>query len=704
MAALSSTRPYRRGAPPSLPDEGRYVASEFKKIEDALKGIQSPSAIDISGKMDKSANLSDVANVVTARSNLLLGSAATHAATDFLLAASNLSDVASAATARSNIGADNAGNLSTGTLPDARLANVITAGSVGDASHIPVLTYDAHGRITGVSTASLASGGFVTPQNYGAVANGSATVSGTGTDDKGKFDSAAAASQFVLVPAGVYRFAASATYSSSVTFWFLPGAVVAPDTGVTVTFQGPVLASPHYQIFGSNGVVQGITDVYAEWWGIDGTSDDVQINQAIYCAEHSSGSFVAVRRFRFLDKRYNIGKPIIFTPVSAAGWQILGAGMGGGTISGTRIVTQASFDTTNGDAAVIIKGSATGSSLPFPSWTLRDLEIFRYTNSGSPSTGLLIGSPDARNFILYGFSRNIVEKVGVFGFQFDCVIQNTRLYTFRSCKFAANAFDDTNVTGCVGTTLTSQYGTGAYGNDGSGDCSFVECEWDTNGTGKCVSIHSDPFSLGATLCSYMNIGGVVFDNCQFYFSAVHVEVYCIRGGRVDGLWLKEGCQFEGRSDGTGTAVSMTFSGTGVQGYHLHVNHNYMSGNGFDKHVVISSDSSADVRHVHITDNDFNTCDHEAVDLRGTGGTFDGVHVNGNNCSSDPGHSTGQVIYLENVTRAKIGFNNWPGPNARSYFINCNGGSANVHNNSAWGNATSAVQTGTGVTTQSDNTN
>jgi hypothetical protein len=44
-------------------------------------------------------------------------------------------------------------NITSGTLPDARLSNVITAGSVGDATHIPVLTYDAHGRLTVTSTA-----------------------------------------------------------------------------------------------------------------------------------------------------------------------------------------------------------------------------------------------------------------------------------------------------------------------------------------------------------------------------------------------------------------------------------------------------------------------------------------------------------------------------------------------------------------------
>jgi hypothetical protein len=39
MAALNSTRPYRRGAPPSLPDEGRYVAYELKRIEEAFGSI-----------------------------------------------------------------------------------------------------------------------------------------------------------------------------------------------------------------------------------------------------------------------------------------------------------------------------------------------------------------------------------------------------------------------------------------------------------------------------------------------------------------------------------------------------------------------------------------------------------------------------------------------------------------------------------------
>src|SRR6185436_17135522 len=45
-----------------------------------------------------------------------------------------------------------AGILLTGTLPDARLSNTIVAGSAGDATHVAAPTWDAHGRLTGVSS------------------------------------------------------------------------------------------------------------------------------------------------------------------------------------------------------------------------------------------------------------------------------------------------------------------------------------------------------------------------------------------------------------------------------------------------------------------------------------------------------------------------------------------------------------------------
>ena len=44
------------------------------------------------------------------------------------------------------------------TLADAALPNVVTAGTVGSGTQVPVVTYDAKGRITSTTTAAISAG------------------------------------------------------------------------------------------------------------------------------------------------------------------------------------------------------------------------------------------------------------------------------------------------------------------------------------------------------------------------------------------------------------------------------------------------------------------------------------------------------------------------------------------------------------------
>ena len=63
-----------------------------------------------------------------------------------------------------------------------------------------------------------------------------------------------------------------------------PGAVFNVATGKTLTIYSPanISASPNQQIFSGSGTVSFSAggSVHPEWWGVDGTADDVQINAA----------------------------------------------------------------------------------------------------------------------------------------------------------------------------------------------------------------------------------------------------------------------------------------------------------------------------------------------------------------------------------------------------------------------------------------
>lgn len=120
---------------------------------------------------------------------------------------------------------------------------------------------------------------------------GTATGDGT-TDDRNAFATTASPR---YAPAGRYRIGSNLTLDGSTLL--APGAVLVPDSGVTISFTGPLVAAIT-QVFdlsaGGTVTMSGAANPvsWASWWGAayDGiTNDSVPINQAIQSIDTSGG-------------------------------------------------------------------------------------------------------------------------------------------------------------------------------------------------------------------------------------------------------------------------------------------------------------------------------------------------------------------------------------------------------------------------------
>ena len=131
----------------------------------------------------------------------------------------------------------------------------------------------------------------------------------------------------VIIPPGNYRIATNPGRDRPVLN-FMPGAVLCPDAGITVS---TAVRSRKIvvRIFSNNGTITGIRSVRPEWWGAihNGSTDDAPaIQRAIACVEgilrFDEGEF----SLTFSVGIYAIGSTIRFTPSTTIEWQVYRGG------------------------------------------------------------------------------------------------------------------------------------------------------------------------------------------------------------------------------------------------------------------------------------------------------------------------------------------------------------------------------------------
>jgi len=104
---------------------------------------------------------------------------------------------------------------------------------------------------------------------------------------------------------------ASKTVPSNVTLMFMQGGSLAISDTKTVTINGHVEAGL-YQIFSGAGTVTfgagAVKEVYPEWWGIDGTADNVEITKAIASLPSTGGVLKAPNKTYAIAATVDINK------------------------------------------------------------------------------------------------------------------------------------------------------------------------------------------------------------------------------------------------------------------------------------------------------------------------------------------------------------------------------------------------------------
>uniref|UniRef100_A0A6M3IHZ4 Uncharacterized protein n=1 Tax=viral metagenome TaxID=1070528 RepID=A0A6M3IHZ4_9ZZZZ len=255
-----------------------------------------------------------------------------------------------------------------------------------------------------------------------------------------------------------YVFGTTDNYTSNtnITFIFENGARLSPSTGKTVTLPSPenVIVDPEQQIFTGAGLIAFAKPgtAYPEWWGIDGTADEVQINAAMV---GNTGGVI-----KLLPRTYTIADDIAVTQKS----ELVGSGLNTivtGSVTGDMIGVNVGGGTAWSGGAIRnmqIQGTASGRGINLyktsRGFVVEDAMIY----SDDIDYGLLVTTSydvQLRNVRCVKPSRG--QDAGSFGIKLD----NANAPTIIGC--AADGYDNgLVVTDATGATINPNILGGYY--------------------------------------------------------------------------------------------------------------------------------------------------------------------------------------------------------------------------------------------------
>jgi hypothetical protein len=288
--------------------------------------------------------------------------------------------------------------------------------------------------------------------DFGAVGNGT-------TNDRAALAAAEAAGAGIYLPPGVYRVSASITLSKVVTF--APGAILKPDSGITITLSGEIDAGM-WQIFDTSagGTFAGPVRnqlIYPDWWGAVPnipTNQSPNIQAAITFAQAGARTVYLRNGMWRCDTTLFMREPagIVGDPgISSQG-------------------VDASISTLDfSSAASGVSGLVIGRTNDFPldGCTIQDIAIYRSTlaPSGSGSFGMILKSVRQAECI----------NVQIWNFDRGYSLQGTATWACSMCEF--RSCRSTNA-GTIHWDIWSAF-----------DCAFDRCQAGGGTALYCVYIY-----------------------------------------------------------------------------------------------------------------------------------------------------------------------------------------------------------------------